>query len=211
MLGKRLIRLRGKLPLASSVPHAAVPGNVPSPPVSTAEHRLLCVWNRSNHGCRCRPRRSFDSSTLLQSVTVSATTGDKPQSKVWESDGTWFSVLPDSTGTWMRRLDGNNWTSVLKLSSDSKVHADVKPDGDLVHVLLFDGTKSQLETLQFVAGPKPTYQSWTLNPKLVDVVLSKGVEMATIDLDSTGRMWLASDAVNTIEVRVQRFSVCGLQ
>src|SRR5437773_6074649 len=127
------------------------------------------------------------SSGLSHSVTVSATTGDKPQSKVWEHDSTWFSVLPDASGTWVRRLDGNNWTAVLKLSSDSKVHADVKQDGELVHILLFDGTKSQMETIEFVAGPTPTYQRWTLNPKLVDVVLSKGVEMATIDLDSTGR------------------------
>src|SRR5205823_10846676 len=73
------------------------------------------------------------------------------------------------------------------------------------HVLLFDGTRSQLETIEFAGGPTPTYQSWTLNPKLVDVVLSKGVEMATIDLDSTGRMWLASDAVSTIEVRYSDF------
>lgn len=143
--------------------------------------------------------------SVTGSPAVSISTGEKPQSKVWEQAGNWFSVLPDNLGTWVRRLDGDRWINVLQLTSNTKAQADVKPAGDLVHVLLFEGTRSQLVTLEYVEGVTPTYQLWTVQPKIVDVVLSKGVETATIDLDSTGRMWLASDAETSMEVRYSDF------
>ena len=91
-------------------------------------------------------------SVPLGGVNVTATTGEKPQSKVWEYDGQWFTVLPDASGTWVRRLDGNTWTSVLRLTPDTHVQADVKTDGNLAHVLLFDGVHSQLATIEYVPG-----------------------------------------------------------
>jgi hypothetical protein len=45
------------------------------------------------------------------------------------------------------------------------------------------------------------FEAWSQQPKLVNVPLSKGVETATIDADSTGRLWIASDAKSTVEVR----------
>lgn len=149
------------------------------------------------------PRPGNTSGTDSPSVSVS--TGEKPQSKVWEKSGTWFSVLPDNTGTWVRRLDGAEWTNLVKLTTDLKVQADVKTADDLVHVLLFDGTQSQLASLEFLGGETPTYQPWTLQPLVVDVLLSEGVETATIDFDSKGRLWLASDAETTMEVRYSDF------
>src|SRR5262245_39110026 len=62
----------------------------------------------------------FDSTSAVypKQFSISTTTGEKPQSKIWEQDGTWFCVLPDSKGTWVRRLDGNNWTSILRLTPE---------------------------------------------------------------------------------------------
>ena len=37
--------------------------------------------------------------------------------------------------------------------------------------------------------------------QVVNVSLSSGVETATLEVDSTGRMWIASDASSTVQVR----------
>ena len=146
---------------------------------------------------------SFDPSDFpaFDTVDISENTGEKPQSKVWEHDDHWWSVLPESTGSWLWRLDDTAWNPVLQLSTNNSVHADVKADGDLAHILLFDNEDSQFRSLEYVPGPEPTYQPWSLQPNLVDVILTDGVETATFDIDSTGRLWLASDMSSAIEVR----------
>lgn len=138
---------------------------------------------------------------LLQTLPISATTGEKPQSKVWRHEGWWWSVLPDSSGTWLWRLDETAWTKVLQLSTRTGVRADCRAVDDVTHVLLFAGASTQVASLEFVPGQPGTYQLWSQRPGLVDVTLSTGVETATFDVDSTRRMWLASDAATEIEVR----------
>lgn len=139
-------------------------------------------------------------SVPLQPVVTTASTGEKPQSKVWRHGGFWWSVLPNSSGTWLRRLDGATWTDQLLLSSATNTTADVKSVGDVAHILLFRGTTSELASVEYVGGSN-TYQFWSSRPGLSTVTLDAGVETATIDVDSQGRMWLASDASTTILVR----------
>ncbi len=137
----------------------------------------------------------------LQSLSVSENTGEKPQSKIWEYAGQWWTVMPNSSGTWVFRLDGTSWTPTQQITTNSSVHADVKSVGDLVHVLLFNDENSQFATLQYDAGPDNRFEPWSLRPQVVNLPLSSGVETATIDIDSTGRLWVASDVKSTIEVR----------
>lgn len=139
--------------------------------------------------------------TPLSTISTSANTGEKPQSKVFQYADQWWTVMPNSSGTWLYRLDGTTWTATERITTNKSVHADVKVNGDLVHVLLFNGTSTQLATLQYDAGPANTFEPWSQQPDVVDVPLSSGVETATIEVDSTGRMWIASDAKTTIEVR----------
>ena len=146
-------------------------------------------------------RRELLAVSALTDFSVSSNTGEKPQSKVWEYEDQWYAVMPDNSGTWVWKLDGNQWQHELQLSSSSGVNADVKVDGDLAHVLLFTGTQSQLATIEYDHGPDNRYEMWSLRPSLVDVSLSNNVETATLDIDSTGRMWIASDVQSTIEVR----------
>ena len=133
-----------------------------------------------------------------EAISISSSTGEKPQSKVWENNGTWWSVLPNNSGTWLWRLDDGSWDPVFQLSSDSSTQADVKVVGNLAHVLMFEGTSSELVTLE--ATPSG-YDFWALQPHVIDVQLGSNVEIATLDVDSTGRMWIASDTKSTIEVR----------
>ena len=145
--------------------------------------------------------REMLSITPLQTMNSSGGTGEKPQSKIFEYAGQWWTVMPNSSGTSVYRLDGTTWTATQQITTNKSVKADVKVVGDLAHVLLYNGTKSQLATLQYDSGPDNRFEPWSLQPQLVDVKLSKGVETATIEVDSTGRMWIASDAKSTVEVR----------
>ena len=135
--------------------------------------------------------------TNLTSQAGTATTGEKPMSKVWNYSGKWWSVFPANTGvtsagSWLWRLDGTTWTPVLKLSTSTTSKADVKPAGSpvgsVVHILLYNGSTADLASVQYSSG---TYVAWTSRPGLTSVSLPSS-ETATIDIDSTGRMWLNS-------------------
>ncbi len=134
-------------------------------------------------------------------MPIHGDTGEKPQSKVWRRADTWWSVIPNDSGTWLWRLDDLAWTPVLKLTNDKGVRADVKSIGNLAYVLLFHAGSTQLATVQYVPGAPGTYQFAPGSPAPTNVPLTSAVEMATIDIDSTGRMWLASDLGSNIEVR----------
>jgi hypothetical protein len=153
---------------------------------------------------------SLESRDLLAVVTlanmsVSEDTADKPQSKVWEHAGQWWSVMPNSDGTWVWRLDGTSWTPTLQLTDNDAFHADVKSTGDVAHVLLFDGDQSQLASIEYVGGAAG-YQMWTQRPQLVGVPMGSSTETATIDIDSLGRMWTAFDSGSSVQVRYSDLS-----
>jgi hypothetical protein len=138
--------------------------------------------------------------TSLQSFSISANTGEKPQSKIWTYDGNWWAVMPYSTGTKLWRLDGTTWTNVLHLSNSANTFADTKVIGNITHILLYRGTTSELVSVEYVPSTH-TYKLWTVRSTTVTINLDAGVETATIDIDSYGRMWLASDASTTVNVR----------
>ena len=140
--------------------------------------------------------------TALAPLKVSTTTGDKPQSKLWLHDGRWWAVLPSKSvtppGTWLWRLGGDNhWTNVLRLSSSTATKADARAIGDVTHVLLY-GAAPQLVSVEYdpAAG---TYMPWTLRPTPTPVALP-GSETATIDVDSTGRLWLSTESGSHVHV-----------
>lgn len=136
----------------------------------------------------------------LQDLGVSASTGEKPQSKIWTYADQWWTVMPNDTGTWISRLDGTSWTPALQLSSSTSVSADVKVSDDLAHILLLDGTSSQLASVEY-ASTTNSYNFWAAGPGVADLGLPSGIETATIDIDSQGRMWIAYDQSSSIEVR----------
>jgi hypothetical protein len=144
--------------------------------------------------------QGFTSVTNLNSLTVSAITGEKPQSKVWTYAGRWWMVMPNSSGTQIWRLDGTTWTSVLNISASTATYADCKSIGNVTHILLYQGASSSLVSVQYVPSTH-TYQLWTTRSATVPITLDSGVETATIDMDGTGRMWLASPGTTDINIR----------
>lgn len=136
----------------------------------------------------------------LQDLDVAANTGEKPQSKVWLHDNYWWAVLPDSTGTKLWKLDDKRWVNVLHLSDLTNIHADTKTLDHLTHILLNSGIQSELVSVEYNQTTH-TYHIWSKRPTHTTIMLDRGVETATIDVDSSGRMWLASDGQEEINVR----------
>jgi hypothetical protein len=145
--------------------------------------------------------RQMLSITPLQNINSSGGTGEKPQSKIFEYAGQWWTAMPNSSGTSIFRLDGTTWTATQQISTNKGVHTDIKLVGDIAHVLLFDGTSTQLASLQYDSGPDNRFEPWSARPGLVNVPVSSSTETATIEVDSTGRMWVAYDVSSTVEVR----------
>lgn len=137
-----------------------------------------------------------------QATSLASSTGEKPQSKVWSYNGTWWSVFANSSGTYLWRLDGSSWTSVLQLSTSASVRADCKVVNDLCHIFLWksSGSASKLISVEYVANTN-TYKLWTVRKATTNVTLESGTETGTIDIDGNGRMWLVSDGKYDIRAR----------
>lgn len=128
----------------------------------------------------------------LNPFPITASTGDKPQSKVWHHAGEWWCIMPDSTGTWLRKLEGYRWHSVMLISPNTSPAADVLVAGPLVHALLFAGRDSQLVSLVYVQAAA-SYEPWSRRTSATQLVLPSSAETATLAQDSNGRLWIATE------------------
>lgn len=129
--------------------------------------------------------------------TASDPTGSKDESKLWYHDGTWWSVMYDSTAGdyFVFKLDKNTqtWTKTSTvLDTRASGHADV----------LFDGTKLFVLSHVFkefaaVGSTSPAYLyrlsysggTWTLDSGFPKTAFRGQMEAATLAKDSTGRLW----------------------
>ncbi|MEI6949909.1 T9SS type A sorting domain-containing protein [Paraflavisolibacter sp. H34] len=144
----------------------------------------------------------FASTATLAGVSVGKHTGEKPQAKVWRHDGRWWCVLPTSSDTKIFRLDGTSWTPMLSVYSSNSGRADCWVVGDVVHILLFRGasTTSYLVSVQYDSNLK-TYKLWSLRTSRVALSFGSGAETATLAMDGTGRLWIASCGTSDVNVR----------
>jgi hypothetical protein len=136
----------------------------------------------------------------LDELSIDSHTGEKPQSKAWQHDGHWWTVLTDREGAWLWQLQDDQWERTLQLSEDDNFEADIRAEHHLAHVLLFDGEDSQYVTLAYSTA-EATYAPWSEHPEPIAVELSSAAETATIEVDTQGRLWVAADASSDVEVR----------
>jgi len=136
----------------------------------------------------------------ISSFSTSRNTGEKPQSKVWKHDGKWWCVMPSTSlspnGSWLYKLNGTTWDPVIRISSLTLTHADCKVTADTTYVLLHQSSSASLNKLTYSGG------SYTA-AFLKTITLDSGVETSTIDIDSDGMMWLASDSDNEDKINVR--------
>jgi hypothetical protein len=139
----------------------------------------------------CDLAAQFSSVTDLNPLEARAfATREKQQAKVFTHDNKHWSILANSTGTHLWRLEGFSWIKTLDLVSRNS-RADYVMDGDLVHILLYSGTSSQFVSIQYnkAAG---NFEHWKLNKSAVEVKLDEGFTIASLDMDKTKRVWVAS-------------------
>jgi len=165
---------------------------------------LLLIFTTFNtlSGSNLNPEDSCGSFVIspLHELVISANTGEKPQSKVWFHDNIWWAVLPTVDGTKLWQLVDTKWVNVLYLSDSTNTAADIRAIGNVTQILLYQGWDSELVSVEYDAKNK-RYKLWSIRPHAVSIHLERLGETATIDIDSSGRMWLASDDETEIHVR----------
>lgn len=134
-----------------------------------------------------------------KSTSASAATGEKPQSKLWQFEGTWYSVFPSGGNTILWKLENDTWTNMRTLISGNS-YSDCKSYGNQVHILLYSGVNSSLVSLEYNYITE-AYEPWSESSGVIPVTLDASVETATLDIDDNGRMWIASDGSNSVNVR----------
>lgn len=125
-------------------------------------------------------------------------TRDKPQSKLWFADGTWWGVLYTdgavddlAAGYYIYRFDAEAqaWTnSGVAVDERDRSHADVLWDEAsqrLYVVSAIDSGAIKLYRFDFVDG------DFSLDPGFPVRLTEVGSESATIAIDSTGVLWVA--------------------
>jgi hypothetical protein len=119
-------------------------------------------------------------------------TGEKPQSKLFQYEGTFWAVLSGADSLGLYQREGQNWTPRTMLGAAGK--ADVKLVGSTAFVLVFNSNPS-LHVLDHDS------QSWNAragSPFVVPKI--HGSETLVLDQDSTGRLWYTGEGDGEIQV-----------
>ena len=149
------------------------------------------------------------------STSITAPTGQKPESKLWYADGTWWGALWNNT---VRRLEihrfnqatqaTNAWTATgTIIDTRRNSEADTLWDGSKLYVLTHmkdtDTTATDLGLKFQRFGYSTSTKKYTLEAS--KTVVNKKAEAAVMDKDSTGKLWVTYTTENTVggrEVRV---------
>jgi hypothetical protein len=135
----------------------------------------------------------------LYSTGATAATADKPQSKVWYNDGSWWALMIPAGGTTVNihKLVNHTWTD-----TGTVVDTRVTSTGDA----LFSGSRLYVisRTSSTGAGAirlyRFTYAGGVYTKDLTNQFGGAGSESATIDKDSDGRLWVTFTRGNVVYV-----------
>lgn len=126
-------------------------------------------------------------------VDFNSPTADKPQSKLWYMFGSWWALLPKSTGPslWQRTNDG--WKEDIEITKVLKGipgRADVWPELQSIAVVCVG--KRSLMVFQLITDHNEGKTHWKLSHlnELTPPSCDKAIETATIVKDETGKYWV---------------------
>jgi hypothetical protein len=137
---------------------------------------------------------------LINEISSANNTESKPQSKIWKHDGYWWAVFPNTSGTYVWKLDNRLvWSQKLKISNEIRTEADCKKIDANTYVFLFNNTKSELINLTYNEITKD-YQLLDENVTTTSFVLGSLVETAVIEVDDSQVMWIAYEENQNIKV-----------
>jgi hypothetical protein len=131
----------------------------------------------------------------------STPTGEKPESKLWWNDETWWGSLwnPDSLRYEIHRFDAsmNQWTRTgVRIDERHSSKSDVLWDGEHLYVASHVFTTNAVPTVPHTAGRVYRYSydagadQYALDPGFPVTVNSSKSETLVLDKDSEGRLWV---------------------
>jgi hypothetical protein len=133
-------------------------------------------------------------------ATVAASTGEKPQSKIWYHDGSYWAILQGSSGVAFYEKVASNWQ--LKTFANAVLTssgcADVKWNGTDLFVLNYVlGGTNRLYKYSYASA----IRAWVLASGFpVTMPNPSGSETMVLDQDSTGRLWATAEGGGSIQV-----------
>lgn len=149
----------------------------------------------------CQNKIDHESHNLMKPVfqlDYANPTKDKPQSKLWYSDGSYWAILPKSDGPSLWQRDDHGWIeheNVNKTLSGIPGRADVwAEDGEITAVGV---DKDSLVVFRLIRDSGIKWKAKILQT-LYPPALGDEIETATIALDDSGIYWVASDAGNKV-------------
>jgi len=122
-------------------------------------------------------------------------TAQKPESKLWYDDGTWWATLfePGAGAYRIHRLDPatDTWIDTGTFVDERPMsRQDVLPDGGRLYMVSrFDGTPPVSRLLRFTYSPAS--RSHVLDPGFPVSIPGGGTESMTLARDSGGTLWIA--------------------
>lgn len=144
---------------------------------------------------------TYGSASISYSGVANPPTSDKPQSKLWWNDGSWWADMWKSGSGWhIYRLDRSSrtWvdTGVLN-DTRSNTLADTLWDGSHLYIashvvtVTGDGTPKPSVSGQPAKLYRYSYSAgrYTLNTGFPTTITNNSSESMTIDKDSTGAIW----------------------
>lgn len=130
--------------------------------------------------------------------TSSASTGEKPQSKLWYHDGSYWGILRGPDGVAFYEKQGTTWVrgTFANAVVNSSGNADVKWTGTHLFVLIYAST-SRVYEYTYNAGTR----AWVLTSGFpVTVPNPSGSETMVLESDSSGRLWTCAEGGGNINV-----------
>ena len=125
-------------------------------------------------------------------------TGEKPQSKLWFHDGSYWAVVrgPDGIAIYEKVLDTWQRGVFLDAVLTTEGHADVKWNGTDLFVLVYASSPSL-----FKYSYDATLRIWILTSGFpVMLPRPSGAETMVLEQDSTGRLWATAEGFSAINV-----------
>lgn len=128
---------------------------------------------------------------------ASAATGQKPQSKLWFNDGSWWGVLwstsQDAFTIWRFNWDANSWTDTgIVVDTRNRTSADALWTGS--RLFIGSAVKENVSSSDMSArilrySYSSSSKTYTLDSGFPVTVANTDIEALIIDQDGIGRLW----------------------
>ena len=129
-------------------------------------------------------------------------TADKPQSKVWYEDGSWWCILDDGQeSSWFYRLEGKFWRKATfedaSVYRGSSTRADVLSASNSLYVLVWEAENTRFFKYRYYKRDR----SYSLEKGFpVEIDLIAGHETASFALDSREVLWITYEAEGKVYI-----------